>query len=115
MSDSVLYLLLYLFGVLLAAFAQILLKTSANQNHRNILKEYLNSRVVCGYTLFLLSTVCSLLAFRRLPLSVGAVLGAAGYVIVPALSALIFRETLSRRKILGLAIVVVGIITISFS
>lgn len=109
MNKSVLYVLIYLGGVLLAALAQTLLKKSANREYGNFLREYLNRFVLGGYALFFISTLCTLMAFRWLPLSVGAVLGATGYVFVPVLSALVLKEKMTRRKIVGLVVVLVGI------
>lgn len=102
--------LLILGSVILAGISQILLKISARRNYVSGLAEYLNPFVILGYFLLLTTTFLNLLALRWVPLSLASGLGASGQVVVPVLSFLILKERISRRKILGMALIVLGIL-----
>lgn len=102
--------LLILGSVILAGISQILLKISACRDYKSGLLEYLNPFVISGYSLLLMTTFFNLLALRWVPLSLASGLGAAGQVVVPVLSFLVLKEKISRRKMLGMALIVVGIL-----
>lgn len=102
--------LLILGSVILAGVSQILLKISARRNYSSGLAEYLNPFVISGYFLLLTTTFLNLLALRWVPLSLASGLGASGQVVVPVLSFLILKEKISRRKMLGMALIIVGIL-----
>ncbi|MBX9033624.1 SMR family transporter [Gordonibacter massiliensis (ex Traore et al. 2017)] len=115
MSESVvLYALIALFGVFVSAISQVMLKKSALKTHDSHLREYLNPLVVFAYALFVASTLLSTLAFRVIPLSMGPILDATGYVYVTAFGVLLFRERLNRRKVLALVLILAGIAIYSF-
>ena len=74
-NDSMTFsVLLLLFSVFISAVSQILLKKAAQKHYPNRLKEYLNPWVITAYSIFLLSTVLTMLALRTCLLytSVGA-------------------------------------------
>lgn len=115
MSESlVLYALLALFGVFVSAISQVMLKKSALKTYDSHLKEYLNPLVVFAYVLFVAATLLSTLAFRVIPLSMGPILDATGYIYVTVFGILLFREHLNRRKMLALGLILVGIAIYSF-
>lgn len=111
MSESVaVYAAVALFGVFVSAVSQVMLKKSANKTYESHIKEYLNPLVVFAYVLFVVSTLLSTLAFKVIPLSMGPILDATGYIYVTAAGVLIFHERLNRRKVVALALIVLGII-----
>ena len=111
MSESVaVYAAVALFGVFVSAVSQVMLKKSANKTYESHIKEYLNPLVVFAYVLFVVSTLLSTLAFKVIPLSMGPILDATGYIDVTAAGVLIFHERLNRRKVVALALIVLGII-----
>lgn len=110
MSDSVaLYAGIALLGVFVSAISQVMLKKSASREHSSALGEYLNPLVICAYALFLGTTVISTLAYRVIPLSMGPILDATGYVYVTVFGVLIFHERLDWRKVVALALIIAGI------
>lgn len=114
MSESVLaYAAIALFGVFVSGVSQVLLKKSALKTHEGRLGEYLNPLVIFAYALFVASTLLSTLAYKVIPLSMGPVLDATGYIYVTAFGVLIFHERLSRRKVLALALIICGILIYS--
>ena len=80
MNKTIIYALIYISGVLISAFAQVLLKKSADIKKDNIIKEYLNFKTICSYSIFFVATLCSVFAYKYLPLSYGPVLGTLEYI-----------------------------------
>ena len=103
------YVLIFLAGVVVAAFSQIILKMSARRTHTSVIREYLNLYVIAGYGLMVLSTVLTLLAYRGLDYKNGPVIESLGYILVMFLSRAFFGEKITRHKLLGNLIILVGI------
>ena len=101
-------MLLFLLGVVVVSFSQVLLKKSATIPYPNRLREYLNVYVISGYAIAFLSSFLTMLAFRQVSLSLGAILMALEYIFVAILSRLFFREKIGRRKLAGLALIILG-------
>jgi len=97
-------------GTLISSVSQVMLKKAAMKDYDSPLREYLNPWVIGAYVLFLLSTLMSILAYRGLPLSMGPVLEATGYLFVTAFGVWLFGEKLNRRKALALALIIGGIV-----
>ncbi len=114
MSATVMaYAGLSLLGVLVSSVSQVLLKKSAMRRHASALREYLNPLVVLAYVLFVGSTLLSVLAYRGIPLSMGSILDATGYVYVTFFGVTIFHERITPRKALALALILLGIVIYS--
>lgn len=97
-------------GTFFSAISQILLKQSANKDYSHPLKEYLNWRVITAYGLFfgilLLNTWC----YTQVDMRYGPVIDTAAYVFVLILSKVILKERITRGKIIGNLIIILGII-----
>lgn len=104
------YIMLFLFSVFISAIAQTILKNSSNDKHSNILGDYFNIKVFGAYFIFLLSTLITIYAYRYVPLSMGTILEASGYIFVSILGFLFLNEKVGKRKILGLFFIFIGII-----
>lgn len=104
------YISLFFISTFISAVSQIMLKKSAKVNYANIWKEYLNKRVIAAYGLFFLSSVITFVAYRFVPLSKGVVLETSGYVFVFLLSYFILKEDFTKKKILAMLLIVLGII-----
>lgn len=103
------YLLWLLLSVVIASFAQILLKKSALKTYSSPIREYLNFYVICGYGMMFLSMFITVLSYKGLEFSNVPVVESLGYVIVMLLSWLFFKEKLTGRKFLGMAVILCGI------
>ena len=114
MNKSVIYYaFLLLFGTFIASVSQVLLKKVADRHYDNIIKEYLNPTVILAYAIFVASTLLSILAYRGIPLSMGPILEATGYLYVTFFGVRIFKEKIDSRKIAALALIIVGIVAYS--
>lgn len=107
---SISHVFIYIFSVFISSVSQILLKTSANKKYESRIREYLNPRVIVAYGIFFIATFVTIIAYKGIPLSLGPILETTGYLWVSLLGYFILKEKISRRKILGLIVVVVGIV-----
>lgn len=104
---------LLLLGVFLSAISQVMLKKAALRQYSSKLREYLNPLVIVAYTIFVGTTFLSIYAYKGIPLSMGPVLEATSYIYVTIFGVTIFKEKLNKRKLVGLALIIAGIITYS--
>lgn len=107
---SISHVFIYIFSVFISSVSQILLKTSANKKYESRIREYLNPRVIVAYGIFFIATFVTIIAYKGIPLSLGPILETTGYLWVSLLGYFILKEKISRRKILGLIVVVAGIV-----
>ncbi len=115
MNNTVLmFAALNLLGVFVSAVSQVMLKKSASREHGSVVKEYLNPLVVFAYVLFVGATLLSVLSYKGIPLSMGPVLDATGYLWVTLFGVTIFRERMNAKKLLALALIVCGIVIYAF-
>lgn len=108
-----LYAGLLLLGVFLSAISQVMLKKAALRQYSSKLREYLNPLVIIAYTIFVGTTFLSIYAYKGIPLSMGPVLEATSYIYVTIFGVTIFKEKLNKRKLVGLALIIAGIIIYS--
>ena len=110
MSRYLPFILLYLCGVLLSSASQILLKKEAQQEHRSVLYEYLNPRVIIGYGIIFGCTLITISAYRGgLPVSYGNVLESTGYLFVLIFGRIFLKERISRESAAALAVILLGV------
>lgn len=112
-STVLLYAGINLLGVFISAISQVMLKKSAMRDHDSAIKEYLNPLVIFAYVLFVGSTLLSVVAYKGIPLSMGPILEATGYLYVTIFGVTIFHEKMNRKKIIALALVIGGIVVYS--
>lgn len=104
------YLIVYLISVFLASVSQVLLKKAALRTHKNIIEEYTDKYVILGYGLFLFCTLLTMIAYKGIPLSIGAILETTGYIYVTIFGVAIFHEKINAKKIIALILILTGII-----
>lgn len=112
-KHMLLYAGLLLLGVFLSAISQVMLKKAALRQYSSKLREYLNPLVIVAYTIFVGTTFLSIYAYKGIPLSMGPVLEATSYIYVTVFGVTIFKEKLNKRKLVGLALIIAGIIIYS--
>ncbi|MBE6908327.1 MAG: multidrug ABC transporter [Ruminococcaceae bacterium] len=105
-----LYASFMLAGTFISSVAQVMLKKAALKQYDSVLREYLNPRVIFAYVLFFGATLLSIYAYKVVPLSMGPILEATGYIYVTVFSVAIFHETIDRKKLLALGMIIVGIV-----
>lgn len=110
MGELALFAGLNLLGVFVSAVSQVLLKRSAGREHGSVLREYLNPWVVSAYALFVGATLLSVVSYRGIPLSMGPILDATGYLWVTLFGVTVFHERLGARRLVALALIIAGIV-----
>lgn len=104
-----------LFGTFISAISQVLLKKAAQREYSSKIKEYLNPLVIIAYTIFVLTTLLSILAYKGIPLSMGPVLEATSYIYVTIFGVKIFGEKITKKKIIALIMIIAGIMIYSIA
>ncbi|MCM1054520.1 MAG: DMT family transporter [Bacteroides sp.] len=110
MSELTIYSCLIIGGALISSFSQILLKKSAQKTYESKIKEYLNPLVIIAYVLFFGCTFLGMYALKVVPLSMSPILEASGYVFVAILSYIFFKEKLTKKQLIGMALIISGIV-----
>ncbi len=103
-------MLLLVLSVVVASLSQILLKKSAEKSYQSLLREYLNPWVISGYGLMVVSTLLTVGGYAGLEYKNGAVIESLGFVLVMLLSRLFFREKITKKKLIGNALILLGIV-----
>lgn len=104
-------MLLFALSATVASFSQMLLKKSAMEKHSSVLTEYLNWKVICGYGMMFAGMLLTVIGYSRgVEVKSGSVMETIGNVWVVFLSWLFFREPVTRKKLLGNALIIAGIV-----
>ena len=110
MGEVGIYYSIVIAGIFLCACSQILLKKSADRKHKNFFASMLNWRVIVAYGIFFCSLIINITAMSKgVHLKDMPILESLGYVFVPLLSFLILKEKVSKRTILSIGLILVGI------
>ena len=98
-----------LFGVFISAISQVMLKKSALKKYNSKIKEYLNPLVIGAYSIFVISTFMSIIAYKGIPLSMGPILEATSYIYITIFGVKIFKEKITKKKLFALLLIITGI------
>lgn len=111
MQAITLFYLLVILGIFSSACSQILLKQSADKQHKSWLASMLNWRVILAYAIFFGSLLINITAMSKgVNLKDLPVLESLGYVFVPILSWIVLKEKIDRRMLLSMTLIIIGII-----
>jgi uncharacterized membrane protein len=94
------------------SFGALYLKTGAAKLNLGLRYLILNGRLLLGVTLFATSSLAYVVALRQGELSVLYPLVSMGYIWTLVWSALFLKERITRNKLLGLLLIVLGIVLI---
>jgi multidrug transporter EmrE-like cation transporter len=119
------YIPLILSGVLLNAFAQVLLKKGMLgigyfeiqfQNFFPIIKKVAtNLHVLLGLSFYVISVTIWLLVLARVEVSYAYPFLSVGYVVVTLMGYFIFQESLPWMRVIAVAVIILGVILLSRS
>ena len=105
------YYILVISSVFLAACAQMLLKQGARQRYAHWWRQYANGWVIGGYAIMFGTMVMNIFAMSKgVQVKELSIIESMSYLFVPALSFMIFKEKLTWRKIIAIAIIITGVI-----
>lgn len=109
-NSLILYSGILLLGTFISSVSQVILKKAAMKSYDSKVAEYLNFPVIFAYTLFVLTTLMCIVAYRVVPLSFGPVLESTSYLYVTIFGVAIFKEKITAKKAVALGLILVGII-----
>ena len=105
------YYIVVISSVFIAALSQLLLKSSSKDEHENVIREYLNWKVICGYGMMGVSLLMNIFAMSKgVQVKEVSIIESLSYLFVPALSFFVFKEKLSWQKIGAIAVIMVGVV-----
>lgn len=104
------YVIVMVVSAFIASFSQILLKISAGKKHENVIKEYVNPLVIGGYAMLVVSMFLGIICYKHMDYMQVVILEPIGYIIVMFLSRIFFKERVTKRKVLGMALILAGIV-----
>ena len=107
------YALIMMFGTFISAISQVILKKAAGKIYENKIREYVNLPVISAYTIFVVATFLSVFAYKVVPLSMGPILESTSYIYITIFGVMIFKERLTKRKLIALITIIVGIVVYS--
>ena len=107
------YIIVWIISVLISSIAQVMLQAEANKEHESRIREYLNPMVITAYAIFFLSTFLTMYALKYVPLTYSPIIEPLSYIFVPVIGVLVLKERISKRRVLGIAIMLVGIVVFS--
>ena len=110
MSSLGISVCLLLLSVFISSVSQIILKKAADKTYESTLKEYMNPTVIGAYGLFFCSVILTMLALKHVPLSMSPILESTGYIFVSVMGYIFLKERFSRRKLMGFALILAGIV-----
>ena len=112
-TQLLIYAGIFLFGVFISGISQVLLKKAAMVKYDSWIREYLNVKVIVAYAIFFGATLLSIYAYKVLPLSMGPILDSTGYIFVTFFGVTIFKEKITPKKWVALALIIAGIVIYS--
>lgn len=98
-----------LVSAFITAVSQIMLKVSANKKHRHFIFEYLNPYVMLSYAGYVLVLVINVIIYTKIDYRFGVVINSLSTVLIMVLSKLILKETMTKKKLIGNALIILGI------
>lgn len=98
------------------AISQILLKKSANETvGKGFIKKILNKEVFFSYTIFFVVFLINLYAYRGVDFKYGGVIQSIGQINVLLLSVLLCDEKMTKNRIVGNLLILMGVIIYSLN
>jgi drug/metabolite transporter (DMT)-like permease len=97
-------------SVTVASISQILLKKSTFNSYNSVIREYVNPFVIGGYGMLVISMFLTVYAYSGMEYKNGPVIESLGNVFVLILSYFAFGEKVSSKKLVGIALIIIGIV-----
>ena len=105
------YYLLVIGSVFCAALAQMLLKQGARQDYVGFWRQYLNPWVIGGYGIMAGSLVLNIWCMSKgVQVKEVSTIESLGYLFVPCLAFMLFKEKITWRKGIAIAVIITGVI-----
>lgn len=107
------YFAIGLISVLVSAVSQVMLKKASMKPHGSTLAEYTDPIVIFAYFMFGASTLLTMFAYRKVPLSLSPMFDCCSYILVIIFGVTIFKERMNRKKYLAVVLLLAGLVAYS--
>ena len=97
----------------ITAFSQIILKQSADKKHKGFRFEYINPYVLFSYVCYFGVLVLNVFIYTKVDYRFGVVINSMASVFIMLFSKLMLKETITRRRIWGNVLIILGIVIFS--
>ena len=104
------YMLILFATTFFTAYSQVLMKQSAQQEHKNLISEYLNWRVILAYGIAFGVLLVNTYAYTEVEIKYASIIDAFSYVNVMIFSYLLLKEQFTKKQLIGNLIIIAGIL-----
>lgn len=96
------------FIIFLNSYSQILLKKGADLSHKN--NKFLNRFIILGYTFFIVITILSVFLLKFIDIKQFTIVISCNYLVAYIMAIIFLKEQFTFKKLIGTAIIVIGVI-----
>ena len=105
------YYVIVVLVVFASACSQMLLKKGALIEYNSFIKQYLNPWVISGYGIMGLAVIVNIYCMSNgVQVKELSIIESLSYLFVPCLSWMFFGERITKRKVLAIGFILIGII-----
>lgn len=105
------YYIIVILSVFAAACAQMLLKQGARKEYGSWWRQYVNPWVISGYSIMFISMAINILAISHgVQVKEVSAIESMSYLFVPMLAYILFKEKITWRKSVAVAIIICGVV-----
>ena len=109
------YFMVAFASVLLSCFSQVLLKKSSGEKKKSVIFEYLNVKVISSYGILFACMLLMVYVYSGVEYKYGAIIESLAYLIIMVFSGIFLKEKITKKKIIGNLIIVLGVVIFSLN
>ena len=104
------YMLILFATTFFTAISQVLMKQSAQIEHKSWIYEYLNWRVILAYGIAFTVLMVNTYAYTEVDIKYASIIDSFSYVNVMLFSYLLLKEKFNRTQLIGNLVIIAGIL-----
>ena len=104
------YMLILFATTFFTAISQVLMKQSADAEHKSWIYEYLNWRVILAYGIAASVLLINTYAYTEVEIKYASIIDAFSYVNVMVFSYLLLKEQFTKKQLIGNLVIIAGIL-----
>ena len=102
-------------SVIFSSLAQVLLKKSSAEKKKHWVFDYLNLKVCGAYAIMFVCILLMIYSFTGMYYRYGAVIESFSYLLIMVFSWLFLKEKVTRRRVIGNGLIIMGVLIFSIS
>ena len=104
------YMLILFATTFFTAISQVLMKQSAQMEHKSWIYEYLNWRVILAYGIAFTVLMVNTYAYTEVYIKYASIIDSFSYVNVMVFSYLLLKEHFTKQQLIGNLVIIAGIL-----